>query len=111
MESARSLAPRCGHLQPFPKIFEPQDASSRNKHLNWCVSEPCLEFERLILPPAKPFLSPSSAGPGLAVKVVVAIMSGRSSLKLGTAVESSRKLVLEALGVERARVFFRPPLT
>ena len=45
------------------------------------------------------------------MKVVVAIMSGRSSLKLGTAAESSRKLVLEALGVERARVFFRPPLT
>ena len=79
--------------------------------IHWCVSEPCLEFERLILPPAKPFLSPSSAGPGPAVKVVVAIMSGRSSLKLGTAAESSRKLVLEALGVERARVFFRPPLT
>ena len=38
-------------------------------------------------------------------------MSGRSSLKLGTAAaESSRKLALEALGVERARVFFSPPL-
>ena len=46
------------------------------------------------------------------MKVVVAIMSGRSSLlKLGTAAESSRKLLLEALGVERARAFFRPPLT